>query len=201
MPPPPAKASPPAGVSPAHLRLRTVTRDAHAEVDGLFPSGFGVIDDYRRYLLGMHRFTADYEVAVDAAPRGSAWLARDLATLALPPLAADGVRRPEADHALRLGWDYVMAGSSLGARMLARGARQLGFDADRGGCFLVRHAASNDWRDILARLQALDIGDETRMAAAEAGARAAFALVRDCFARAFDRIPVIAAPVTARTAS
>lgn len=201
MPPPPAKASPPAGASPAHLRLRAATRGLHADVDRLFPAGLGAIDDYRRYLLGMHRFAADYEVAVDAVPRRSAWLARDLAALALPPLAADGVRTPEPGHALRLGWDYVMAGSSLGARMLARGVRQLGFDADRGACFLEHHAASDDWRDVLARLQAVAVGDEAHMADAEAGARTAFALVRDCFTRAFDRIPTTPAPVAARTAT
>jgi heme oxygenase len=163
----------------------------HGQVDGLFPQGLDSVDAYRRYLLGMHRFAADYECAIDAVPRHSAWLARDLTTLSLLPLAAEGERRQAAGHATRLGWRYVMAGSSMGARALLRDARRLGFDRDLGAHFLDRHATGDDWQRVQAQLEALDVGDALHMRQAEDGARAAFALVRACFERSFDRIPVV----------
>lgn len=175
--------------SPAHARLREATRALHAAVDGLFPRGLASLADYRRYVLGMHRFAADHERAVDAPPRRSAWLARDLSSLALHPLPALGACRPQPEQATRLGWEYVMAGSSLGARALLRDAGRLGLDPASGACFLERHATGDDWPALQARLRSLDAGDETRMAQAEAGARAAFARVRACFDRAFDRLP------------
>lgn len=163
----------------------------HGQVDGLFPQGLDSVDAYRRYLLGMHRFAADYECAIDAVPRHSAWLARDLTTLSLLPLAAEGERRQAAGHGTRLGWRYVMAGSSMGARALLRDARRLGFDHDLGAHFLDRHATGDDWQRVQTQLEALDVGDALHMRQAEDGARAAFALVRACFERSFDRIPVV----------
>ncbi|MDH5835012.1 biliverdin-producing heme oxygenase [Luteimonas kalidii] len=139
----------------------------------------------------MHRFAADFERTIDAVPRHSAWLARDLTALSLLPLTAEGTHRAVAGQAARLGWEYVMAGSSMGARVLLRDARALGFDPDRGARFLDRHATSDEWGALQARLQALDVDDAVRMAQAEEGARAAFALVRSCFERGFERIPVI----------
>ena len=164
----------------------------HARVDALFPDGLACLDDYRRYLLGMHRFAVDYECAVAALPRHSAWLAADLGTLSLLPLPAQGQRPPVA-HAAQMGWRYVMAGSSLGARVLLRDARRLGFARARGADFLEGHAAADDWTRLQVRLRRFDPGDAPRMAAVVAGARAAFALVHACMERAFHRIPSAAA--------
>lgn len=148
------------------------------------------VDAYRRYLLGMHRFAVDYECATGALPRRSAWLAGDLAALSLPPLPAEGRCVPVAGHAARLGWHYVMAGSSLGARRLLRDARRLGFGPGRGADFLARHAEGGDWDALLAQLREQEAGDDARRAGAVAGARDAFALVYTCFERSFDRIPM-----------
>ncbi|MDH7452138.1 biliverdin-producing heme oxygenase [Luteimonas composti] len=184
------------GPGPAHARLRAATAELHAGIDGLFGNGLDSPGHYRRYVLGMHRFTVDFEIATDALPQQSAWLANDLTWLALDPLAAQGVQHTAADAATRLGWRYVMAGSSMGARGLLRDARRLGHGEGRGATFLSRHAASDDWARLRASLQDFDADDAPRMASAEAGARAAFALVRTCFERSFDRIPS-----TAETAS
>lgn len=170
-------------------RLRSATAALHAQLDALFPRGLDSIATYRRYLLGMHRFVVDYEIVVDALPRRSAWLASDLGRLSLLPLVARGRCRKEPHAAARLGWDYVLAGSSLGARSLVRDARRLGFSEHEGARFLAGHARSPDWSELQLRLQALDPDDRTRVAQAEAGAIAAFALVRDCFARSLERIP------------
>lgn len=155
----------------------------------MFPNGLDTLLAYRRYVVAMHRFAADHEIATMASPRASSWLAQDLVALSQLPLPAHGARPPLADHAERLGWDYVMAGSSLGARVLLRDVGQLGFDADRGAMFLSRHAAGDDWVRLQSRLAELDTGDIRRMAAAEAGARAAFALVRTCLERSFEALP------------
>ncbi len=137
----------------------------------------------------MHRFAVDYEGAIDARPRHSAWLAADLTALSLAPLPAQGGCAAAAAHPARLGWRYVMAGSSLGARVLLRDARRLGFARGRGADFLEGHAAADDWSQLQAQLRQLDPDDAPRMAAAVAGARVAFALVRSCLERAFHRIP------------
>lgn len=180
-------------VGAAHARLRSATAHLHAGVDGLFVDGLDSEPRYRRYVLGMHRFAADYEIAVGAAPRHSAWLAGDLAHLALLPLPAGGLQRRASGAAARLGWRYVMAGSSMGARQLLRDARRLGYDAGRGASFLAQHAASDEWASLRECLQGLDASDEVQMTGAEAGACAAFALVRTCFERSFDHIPATAA--------
>lgn len=167
----------------ARARLREATAELHGRVDAMFPDGLDSLHAYRRYVLGMHRFAADYETATAMLPRASSWLAQDLAALSQPPLPALDVRRPVADQAERLGWDYVMAGSSLGARVLLREAGRLGFHADHGAAFLARHADGADWAAVQSRLAGLDVDDDRRMALAEAGAREAFALVRTCLER------------------
>lgn len=174
-------ASPRAGE--ARVRLRRATAGLHGRVDAMFPDGLDSLHAYRRYVLGMHRFAADYEIATATPARSSCWLAHDLVALSQPPLPALGVRLPLAEQAERLGWDYVMAGSSLGARVLLREAGRLGFDADHGAAFLARHAGGADWAAVQARLAGLDVDDSRCMALAEAGARDAFALVRTCLER------------------
>ena len=179
-------------IGAAHARLRTATAGLHAEVDARFADGLDSARQYRRYVLGMHRFAVDFERAVGALPRHSAWLANDLTWLALDPLPAQGVQAAVADAATRLGWHYVMAGSSMGARGMLRDTRRLGHADGAGASFLSRHAASDEWSTLRADLQALDADDAPRMARAEAGAREAFARVRDSFERSFHRIPSLA---------
>ena len=185
------------GAGAAHACLRAATADLHAGIDALFAGGLDSARQYRRYVLGMYRFAVDYEIAVDAPPRHSAWLASDLTWLSLDPLPAQGVRHPAPDAATRLGWRYVMAGSSMGARGLLRDARRLGHAEGHGATFLARHATSGEWSGLRECLQAFDADDAPRMTAAASGARDAFALVRACFERSFDRLPSTAESATA----
>lgn len=169
--------------------LRSGTADLHARVDAWFADGLTTSLAYRRYLVGMHRFAADYEVVVDALPRLSYWLATDLQQLGLTPLPPSGYRGASSDCDERLGWDYVMAGSSMGARYLVRGAQALGHGEHDGARFLARHAASSDWPRVLERLDACRNCAEPARRRQLQGARDAFLLVESCFQRSFDALP------------
>lgn len=170
--------------SPLHQYLREATRQSHARVDGLFPGGLDRDDTYRRYALGMHRFVSDHEQTAGRPPRLSVLLARDLQALGLPPLPAHGRLSRSRRPADTLGWDYVLAGSALGARALIRDARALGHDAQRGAAFLVHHAASDDWSRVLVRLA--DQPDPGMHASVAAAAIRAFDHVANCMQRALD---------------
>ena len=168
--------------------LRAGTSDLHARVDAWFPDGLGTTLAYARYVVGMHRFAADFEIVVDALPRQSFWLSGDLRHLQRTPLPPSGVRSRAVDADERLGWEYVMAGSSLGARHLLRGVQALGHDEQSGACFLVRHAGGVEWRSVLDRLAARAASDAPAPSLLQ-GARDAFLLVQSCFERSFDAIP------------
>ncbi|MCD9027792.1 biliverdin-producing heme oxygenase [Luteimonas sp. BDR2-5] len=166
-------------------RLREATAQAHARIDARFARGLGEAGAYPRYLVGMHRFAIDFETATGRPPRQSAWLARDLVALALSPLPATQARAAIDDAGERTGWDYVMAGSSLGARRLLRDVRALGHTRESGACFLAQHAHSDDWPTVQQRLAGFDSGDARQLAALTRGALDAFAAVAACFARSF----------------
>lgn len=178
-------------LDPQDLRhvLRAETADLHARVDGCFPDGLGSPLAYGRYLVGMHRFAADFETVIGAVPRASYWLACDLHDLALAPLPPTGVRGFAVEPDERLGWEYVMAGSSVGARHLVRGVQALGHHEHAGARFLSRHAGGDTWRNVLDRLTARSTHVELPRAHLVQGARDAFLLVQSCFQRSFDALP------------
>ncbi len=170
-------------------QLRTRTADLHARLDSRFPQGLTSPETYAGYLVGMHRFASDYEVVVGRLPRQSFWLARDLQHVGLSPIPPSGVCSPLSDPDERLGWDYVMAGSSMGARALVRQARALGHRDDAGACFLAAHADSADWPDVLGRLDASGSPGEATVERMERGARAAFLHACLCFELSFNDCP------------
>lgn len=172
--------------------LRRQTQHLHARVDAFFVDGLQSAGDYARYLVGMHRFAADHEIAVGTLPRQSFWLACDLQTLGLAPLPPGGVCTPVANADERLGWEYVMAGSSVGARYLLRHALALGHDEAAGARFLTRHAADGGWARVLERLAACAPEDGALMARLQRGACDAFVQVQGCFERSFHTHPAAA---------
>lgn len=174
----------PAAKTSSRHALRAATSTAHARIDAHFADGFRDRRAYAGYLLGMHRFAGDFEHALQRAPRLSAWLAEDLTALQLVPLAPAGTVPRVRGRCERAGWDYVMAGSSLGARGLLREARTLGFGGERGARFLERHAGGGDWPAVQSRLAAFDPADAQQQALVARGALAAFALADRCFTRA-----------------
>lgn len=167
-------------------RLRDATSDAHAQLDARLGTAFEAREGYVAFLQGMHRFVSAAAVAVDG---GSAFaearhaLAADLAALgANPPATSVGARSATG----ALGWRYVVAGSSLGARVLLERARALGFTGASGALYLATQAASTEWRSLLA---ALDTTAEDAAEAAIAGARDAFACADRCMTEAFETCP------------
>jgi heme oxygenase len=176
-------------MTPSTLRatLRSSTSDAHARVDALVGGGFADAAAYRHYLRGMHGFLAASQAAL-----GGDWplqslrlqLADDMRMLGVH--ASPGSRRPALDDdAARLGWAYVVAGASVGARVLVRQAGNLGYDAGSGAGFLHRFARAPMWPAVLSRLEEAGFGPEQAGRCRDAAA-AAFASAETAFRRARD---------------
>lgn len=115
---------------PLRHALRCATADVHARLHlhtGLSAVAAGQIDidDYRRLLLRLYGFYLPFEYAAGLEPVRSGWLASDLTALATPEwrLAASAVcasmPRLDSPQAV-LGAMYVVEGSALGGRGLAR---------------------------------------------------------------------------------
>lgn len=181
----------------AHDSLRRATRDDHGRVDAHFPRGLPDAPTYRIYLRGMHRFVADMAAALRIAPEpgdeallarcgaAHAALAADLSDVQADPVPPAGALPAVGKGATRLGWEYVLAGSAMGARILGRDAARLGHCAQGGARFLAVHAAAPGWPEVLGRIEATG-GDPAGAAALHEGATAAFAFADQCFFRARD---------------
>lgn len=166
--------------------LMTATRDLHETLDRQI-GAFGDAAAYGAFLTGSHAFRAAIEPRLAG---GAGWrvpalaplIAQDLADLGLPvppvplPPVPDTpcLRAPEA----RAAACYVLEGSALGARLLARRAAALGFTPAHGARHLAAQTASPArWRDFLAWLEA---GGFSAPAAARA-ARDVFGLALDAY--------------------
>jgi heme oxygenase (biliverdin-IX-beta and delta-forming) len=164
--------------TPLRWRLRDATASAHARLDHHLDAAFDTPAGYAAFLQGMHRFVSGACTALGNAPFAVASaqaLRQDLRDLGLALRAPAAVARAAAAEAP--GWQYVLAGSSLGARVLRPRAAALGFDAGHGARYLALQAESTAWRDVLAMLDAVPADAET---AACEGALAAFALADAC---------------------
>jgi heme oxygenase (biliverdin-IX-beta and delta-forming) len=179
-----------ATVPPAAQRLRHATRDAHAAVESLpLMQALGdadlTADAYRDVLRRQHRLLAGWEQAqadwLDALlaqgwsyRHRAALLEHDLRTLggtADPPAAPPA----SPSDAARWGMLYVIEGSQLGGRLIARGlrARQ---PALSGALryFELGDDAPSAWRRFQRTLERV-LDDEAAQAQAVAGAAAMFA--------------------------
>ncbi|MGQ4660498.1 biliverdin-producing heme oxygenase [Lysobacter sp. F6437] len=171
--------------------LRTTTSDAHGRVDALV--GGGLVDDagYRRYLRGMYRF-----IVASQAALGPGWpleplrarLFDDMQALGMAPEPAAGTGLPmPTDDAARLGWAYVVAGSSVGARQLLRDAETLGHGTAGRAGFLHHFARSPLWTDVLSQLSAARL-DTQQADRCRAAALSAFATAEAAFRGAGDEL-------------
>ena len=119
-----------AQVDALRFALRHATADVHArlhEHSGLAAVSAGQIgaERYRHLLLRLYGFYLPFEVAAGLFPVRTGWLASDLAALDTPLLQIAGADRcaalPRLDSAEAvLGAMYVVEGSALGGRGLAR---------------------------------------------------------------------------------
>jgi len=162
-------------------RLRDATAAAHARIDSQVGDAVADVSGYAAFLRGMHGFVrharqvlgdADDLVACEQA------LADDLAVLGHAPVDVDLDGAATREMA-RLGWRYVIAGSSLGARLLLRRAQALGFDEARGARYLALHARGDAWRTLLSTLESLRLNAADEADACE-GANDAFLCVEHC---------------------
>jgi heme oxygenase len=157
-----------AAIVPLHQVLRAHTASAHARVDAGLGGGLRDAGAYAAYLEGMAEF-------LDVA---RAFIDDDWLDAARHHLAADLGRGPAPDaqpragrtidRAQAAGWRYVIAGSTLGARVLLRDARALDAGAGSGTAFLSSFAASDAWPRCLAQLRDAAFDDTSRQRACDA---------------------------------
>jgi heme oxygenase len=165
----PSAIEPGARRTPASLRqtLRAATAEIHARLH--LHTGFaaiqnGTIDlvDYRSLLERLYGFHVAFEAAVGIAGDRSGWLRDDLAAVGIGGRTVATIPRCTALRALetpprRLGALYVVEGSTLGGRHLARNLDPLLGSAGGAGrrFFLGRGADTNTaWNAFLARMTA-----------------------------------------------
>lgn len=175
--------------APALLRdaLRRATTDVHERLH--HHSGFaavqaGTIDhaSYIRLLSRLYGFYSPFEAAAQLDPVRTRWLDIDLKALGVSPVVRETLPRCSfaqpfsPDHSL--GARYVVEGSALGGRGLARQLDGLlGPTVTAGRQFFSGHGAATGavWRDYLVLLAAVP-GSAHRRAAIIDGAIATFAM-------------------------
>ena len=164
-------------------RLRDATAAAHARIDSQVGDAVADVPGYAAFLRGMHGFVRHARQVLGDAEDLAACeraLADDLVVLAHAPVdidvdLGDGASREMA----RLGWRYVIAGSSLGARVLLRRAEALGFTETHGASYLALHARGDAWRTLLSTLESLRLSPADEACACK-GANDAFQCVEHC---------------------
>ena len=159
--------------------LRHATQDAHQRLH-LHP-GFAAIQNetialpaYRALLLRLYGFYLPFEAATEIGTERSRWLREDIEAVSpggVPPTVPLCPSLPLLDTAeRRLGALYMVEGSALGGRGLARHLERLFGPGTRAGrCFFLgRGAATGEaWTAFLARLAAAGHGGEIVAAAVE----------------------------------
>jgi len=176
---------------PLRERLRAATSKSHAALDAVAAAwNLDTPEGYGAFLLASAVALAPLELALERAGVGTwladwprrarrAALARDLAALDLP------IRTPTASPtptpAFGAGVLYVLEGSRLGARVLARQVRRA--DPRLPLAYLTHGEGEDLWRSFLAWLEGQPkVGFRTDEA--EAGARYGF----QCFSAAFETV-------------
>lgn len=182
-----------AAIVPLHHLLRAHTAEAHVRVDAGLEGGLRDADAYAAYLEGM----ADFLAAASVLIGDEAWLADARRHLAAdlgraPPAATRPGPERTPDAAEVAGWRYVVAGSTLGARLLLRDARALGAGAGCGTAFLSSFSASDAWPRCLAHLRDAAFDDAARRRACDA-AMDAFHVAEAALIRSRARMPAHAA--------
>jgi len=175
-------------LNPTHKKLREATAAAHDRVDAAF-AGFDLTDraDYARFLMAHAEVVWPLEAALPGGRIVDDWEARkrgdllkeDLAFLrpapadrhpdALAPLDSGLQQDEEGDIPAIAGALYVLEGSRLGGRFLAR-AVPPGFPR----AYLEAHQGADKWQELLRRLDSL-LQEPAAFDAALATAQEAFA--------------------------
>lgn len=138
--------------------LRERTAELHEKLDrqvGVFDS----VDNYADYVQRSFLFRAAIEPSLS---QDSAWgvqhlrdlLGQDLADLGRQSPHLPAHRPPLTRPGAQMGALYVLEGSSVGARLLFKRAKALGFDQDKGAKHLAKQAQDlTRWPQFLALLE------------------------------------------------
>jgi heme oxygenase len=166
--------------------LRSATSKPHERLhrhEGLAAVAAGTIDRpaYTALLCRLYGFHHSFELAAQPIPERTRWLEIDLATLGVDAAMLAGLPRCTVFPAIAspdylLGASYVVEGSALGGRGLARQLDGLlGTGIIAGRRFFSGHGTETGevWRAYLARLSAASAATATR-AAIVAGAVGTF---------------------------
>lgn len=173
---------------PRRHELKTRTAEAHQALDDMI-GAFDGAEAYARYLCGMARFRLPIEAWLKDQPMPAGledWnpglygeeILADLDDLEIDgPLAPLPFLPPSGDGLI--GLLYVLEGSALGARLLAKRAEAIGYAEDFGARHLF-HQARNllNWRAFSDRMEKVWVYDEQ---AAVAWANTAFDYARNAF--------------------
>ena len=157
-----------------HCRLRDATTVVHERMhghDGFAAIKAGVIDksSYIQLLCRLYGFYKPFELEAGSGDMRSRWLVQDLDALGLDATAREKapdcaeIPRLQTAHR-RFGALYVVAGSVLGGRQLARGLDNLFAPQETAGrLFFLGHGAQTGavWRDYLAQLAAVPPDPDT----------------------------------------
>ncbi|MCA3264169.1 MAG: biliverdin-producing heme oxygenase [Telmatospirillum sp.] len=169
--------------------LRLATQEPHARLHR--HTGFAAVADgtidmpaYRMMLVRLYGFYRPFERALAAAPMRTQWLAADLVWCGVDVSAHARIPEcrtmpPLPSRATQLGARYVVEGSALGGRQLARGLdRLLGRDCADGRRFFAGRGADTGhaWANFTAELAAHDAESaaRTNLVAAAVATFAAF---------------------------
>lgn len=156
--------------------LRRHVHHAHEQLDALI-GNLETRQEYRRYIRGIATFRIAAEKALDHVTYPDwfdGWrpvstvsaLQYDLRVLTLTLPEMSQICPPRGESAL-LGMLYTLEGSALGARLIARRAAALGFDASTGAKHLsVQTGGGENWRVFLALLENAPVFDEDEAGAA-----------------------------------
>jgi heme oxygenase len=155
---------------PLHQLLRAHSASAHARLDAGI-GGLRTARDYGAYLRGMAAFLDAARAVLGDEP----WLAdarRQLADDLGRDVPSATPRAGAGDLPRIAGWRYVVAGSSLGARVLLRDARRLAGETSHGTRFLSAFATGDAWPRCLAWLRDTGFDASARARACDAALEA-----------------------------
>ncbi|MBC2774066.1 biliverdin-producing heme oxygenase [Rhizobium sp. AQ_MP] len=178
---------------PRRTALKEATSQAHAALDAMV-GNFKTLDDYKRYLTGIATFRLPVEAWLSQTDLPAeldgyqphmvqSELEADLADLdTARPKNQPAFHPPEGEGVV--GLLYVLEGSSLGARLLAKRAEALGLSAEFGARHLFSQARNfSSWRAFSDRMENVRVYDDQ---AAARWANTAFDYARSAFESALN---------------
>lgn len=168
--------------------LKEHSRQTHDSVDNLVMSmqPFASHDSYRKFLQAQYEFHKTVlpiysNEKIASQVEGLAELSRfervknDMKALEVAPFEGD-IETPAYTDDEAIGWLYCVEGSNVGAAILYKEAGKIELDETHGASHLAAHPDGRmpHWRAVKAKIDALEVSEETR-AAAMKGADDAFA--------------------------